>query len=228
MEIKSIKDYLLQVSLILVSLFIAFGINRCSENAKDADKLALYRSTIIAELERELESTEYNLADCENDIDDLQQAAIIFSQELTDQTLVAVGGIGRVFVRGVFRTFPPSTYDLMADSGDALLIKDLQLRKDLAATSAFRDDYVKADLFRHDEMTIRAIKDMGQFIDVICLANAGEGEYAGCIEDQAGLFKHGGAYLTPLLRHSELRAFHLDNYRGQVEQILASMRQNPG
>lgn len=224
MEIKSIKDYLLQVSLILVSLFIAFGINRCSENAKDADKLALYRSTIIAELERELESTEYNLADCENDIDDLQQAAIIFSQELTDQTLVAVGGIGRVFVRGVFRTFPPSTYDLMADSGDALLIKDLQLRKDLAATSAFRDDYVKADLFRHDEMTIRAIKDMGQFIDVICLANAGEGEYAGCIEDQVGLFKRGGAYLTPLLRHAELRAFHLDNYRKQVEQILASMR----
>ena len=222
MELKSLKDYLLQVSLIIVSLFIAFGVNRCNENVKDGRKLASYQTAMQEEVSREISTTENNLVDCQADIEDLTNAIAIFTGRHEEKVDRALQRMGTVMIRGVFRTFPPTTYELMAQSGDALLLDDLDLQRRLAATGAFRDDYVKQDLRRHDELVLAALGNTADYVDVFCVSR-GQGPPAECVTDTPRLWAEAGTDLIPVLRHSQLRAFHLEGYLAQLEVLAEQL-----
>ncbi len=225
MELKNWKDYLLQVSLIIVSLFIAFGVERCNQRVKDNRKLSTYLDAIHEELTDELESSRMNLRDCENDIEDLYIGAATFSMSDEAKLPEGIGRTGQVFVRGVFRSFSPTSYELMADAGDALLIKELSLRQRLASIVAFRNDYIKNDLQKHDDLTLHTLEKVSTYIDINCVRNVEPIEYATCVTDRERLRQQGAADLSALLRHAELRAFHLELYIDQVQEVAALVDQ---
>lgn len=214
------KDYLLQVSLILLSLFIAFGVDRCNQSVKDDKKLAAYLEAVDEELRYELKVTELNLGDSENDIDDLIFANEVFGTMESARLPEAVGRAGSVVARGVFRTFAPMSFELMNSSGDGLLLEDLELRQRLSAVSAFRKDYIKADLMRHDELTLKALADVSGYLDIYCVRGKKPEEFNLCITSLEGLRENGLKDLIALRRHSELRAFHLDRYITLLEEVI--------
>lgn len=208
--IRGWKEYLLQVSLILLSLFIAVGVDRCNQSNKEDRLRETYYESIEADLMDEIESNKLNLGDCENDIRDLSGVIRALAKEEATSRIKISQSLGRVFVRGVFRPFSPTTYDIIAQSGDALLIEDLRLRYLLSANTAFRNDYVRDDLRRHDVMTLEVAEAVGGDLDLNCLRRLYSGEEADCVRDFAGLVKIGQGKLAVFLRHAELRAFHLE------------------
>ncbi len=221
MQLNNWKDYLIQVSLIIVSLFIAFGVERCNQRVKDNRKLDTYLGAIHDELVSELRSSQMNLTDCENDINDLYRGVAVFSGREEEGLPEGIGSAGQVFVRGVFRSFSPMSYELMSETGDALLIRDLSLRRNLASLVAFRYDYIKQDLAKHDELTLQTLAGVSDYIDFTCVRSSEPADFANCIIDQDKLWRHGAADLTAILRHSELRAFHLELYLEQIKEVTA-------
>lgn len=214
------KDYLVQVSLILVSLFIAFGVDRCNQSVRNANRLEAYLEAIGEELQMELKASKANLADCENDIDDMAAATATFATMNSAKLPEAVGRTGQVIARGVFRTFSPMSFQLMNNSGDGLLLEDIELRQQLAAVSAFRADYIKADLMRHDELTLTALADVSNYLDIYCLRDKKPEDHGRCITSLIGLRENGVSDLIALRRHSELRAFHLERYVSLLEHTI--------
>jgi hypothetical protein len=216
------KDYLLQVSLILLSLFIAVGIDRCNQASKEDNLRETYYESIEADLLEEKESNEFNLADCRNDIRDIVNALNGMVEDNAESRKVIAQSLGTVFGRGVFRPFSPNTYDIIYQSGDVLLIEDLRLRYLLSANTAFRNDYVRDDLRRHDEMTLEVAEEVSPYLSLNCLRRLAKGEEEDCISDFPELVKFGQGKLSVFLRHAELRAFHLE--RAIVLNALALER----
>ncbi len=214
------KDYLLQVSLILLSLFIAFGVDRCAQSVKDGKKLATYLEAISEELKEELESTKTNLADSESDIDDMVFANEAFATMEPARLPEAVGRTGMVMARGVFRTFPPMNFELMNSSGDGLLLEDIELRQQLSSIATFRNDYVKADLMRHDQLALEGLANISNYLNIYCLQGKKPEDFGLCITSLEGLRENGVKDLIALRRHSELRAFHLDRYINLLEEVI--------
>ncbi|MEL6274703.1 MAG: hypothetical protein AAFU03_06365 [Bacteroidota bacterium] len=102
---KSLRDYFLQVSLIILSLFIATSVDRCNLANKNEEKLRAYLTAIELDLRDELETNENNLVDCEQDITGLQRGVGLLRHDQDDSIRLAINEIFTVFTRGVFRAF---------------------------------------------------------------------------------------------------------------------------
>ncbi|PHI20459.1 hypothetical protein CEQ90_08345 [Lewinellaceae bacterium SD302] len=206
--VKGIGDYLLQVSLIILSLLIATGLNRCNEGRKDGEKLDNYLVAIEKDLEKELSSVNSNLRDAQNDYRDLRRAISAGRHPDTDSLQLSIARVLQVVVRGVYRGFSPTTYELMQGTGDVLLIEDLNYRNQLAAISDFRRSYLRDDLKDHDRRVLLLGEKLGEFVNLPCaLENRGN---LSCVTDPEGYRLKMGNHLMILYRAVELRLFHLD------------------
>ncbi|WP_020570473.1 hypothetical protein [Neolewinella persica] len=219
-SLNSLRDYLVQVSLIIISLLIAVGVDRCNQSVKNERTLDAYLEAIHKELVEEEEATNNNLGDCEKDIDGLLGAAQGFSSGGDEQLIRAIGSTAQVFVRGVFRSFSPTSFDVMINSGHGLLMKDLELRQSLSGVMAFRENYIKADLLRHDELTLEAIGDFSEYLDLDCLRRVEPAAFLTCLTDRQLAEQNGARDLAVLLRHSEIRSFHLQAYQRLLKSVI--------
>ncbi len=206
--VKGIGDYLLQVSLIILSLLIATGVNRCNEGRKDNRKLNNYLLAIEQDLEKELSSVNNNLADAENDYTDLGRAITAGRHPDADSLQLSFDRALTVIARGVYRGFSPMTYELMQQSGDVLLIEDLDYRNQLAAISDFRRNYLREDLKDHDRRVLLLAEQMGKFVDLPCALES-RGNLS-CVTNPEGYRTKMGNHLMVLYRAVQLRVFHLD------------------
>ncbi|MEL7161644.1 MAG: hypothetical protein AAFN92_12870 [Bacteroidota bacterium] len=226
--VSSWKDYLVQVSLILLSLFIAVGVDRCNQRQQATDRLDEYVQLIHQELADEMETTELNIVDAENDIDDLGRVLSNISSPGDDSLALTVLLTARVIGKGVFRAFPPTTFDQMVAAGDASLIKDIKLRDRLASTAAFRDDYVQADLRQFDEIVLEVIDRFYAYVDLGCIiATRGQNPLK-CVTDRELLRERGAADLGKLARMAQIRTFHLQSYRASLQGTITAFEKNYG
>ena len=212
-------SYFTQVSLLIVSVLLALAVDRCQQSRKDAARWVEYRTLIVEELERELNSTQMNIADNANDIAGLEAAMAAVPAEETAAQLAVAGQVGLVIGRGVFRTFPPLTYALMVSNGDSHLLEDLDLRQRLAAYASFREDYIQHDLVRHDELTLELIDRVGAYLDLLCLRRTSASDPS-CITDPARMRRELPQDVAKVYRHSILRGFHLQKGEGLLEELL--------
>ncbi|OAV45140.1 hypothetical protein [Lewinella sp. 4G2] len=219
MSVKNWKDYLLQVSLIIVSLFIAFGVNRCGDRARDNNKLEIYQDAITEEIAYEIDATQSNIADALNDLEDLGTGIDLLRNKNPESLPQALEAIGTVLQRGVFRGFEPMVYEQMSAAGDLLLIEDLEYRSSLASLSAFRRDYVQQDLARHDAITLETIAEIAEYVDLMCLRSVEPSNMRQCLPDPERLYREMGSDLAKLTRHAELRAFHLNLYLKSLQNM---------
>ena len=139
-------EYLLQVSLIVLGLVIATSVNRCNTRRKAAASLQEYYTAIRADLEVESRSNQLNIDDAQRDIESLDNAVRLLAASHTDSLVRGIEEVTDVVVKGVFRTFSPTTFDVMVNTGDVSLITDLDLRSGLATLFAFRPNIVEQDL----------------------------------------------------------------------------------
>jgi hypothetical protein len=202
-----VKKYVTQVSLILVSLFIATRAEKCRDAGKEREKLQEYLLAIQTDIREEIKTNEMNLHDCKRD----QQCLIRFLQlsnyNHPDSLKIAFSNFAEVYHRGVFRDFRPTTFDLMMQTGDATLLKDLNLRTQLASVFAFRQNIIRSDLADFDEQTRRCAENLGEYFDFSLLLY-GEGA-SSFPSGNSGRFKADHNEVYSLLRAAQLRGFHL-------------------
>ena len=220
---RAFGSYLTQVSLLLISVLLALAVDRCNQNRKDADRWQEYRTLIAQELERELRSTRMNLTDNANDVAGLEAALAMLPAENDEQRLRVANEIGLLVARGVFRTFPPLTYELMVANNDSHLIEDIELRQRLSAYASFRQDYIQADLARYDALTLELIDRVSPYLDLLCLRRSG-GEDPSCIIDTARMNAALRSDITKLYRHGTLRAFHLEKGATILDNLLTDFQ----
>ncbi|MEL6274702.1 MAG: hypothetical protein AAFU03_06360 [Bacteroidota bacterium] len=113
---------------------------------------------------------------------------------------------------------------MMANSGDILLIKDLELRGNLAAVFAFRTDYLKADLLSYDKMVKKTAEKMGHFLDLSCLNNQ-KVDPIKCVINRRQLIEAPHNELLLLMREAELRAFHLKKGTTHLKRTLKDLQE---
>ncbi|HAD11455.1 MAG TPA: hypothetical protein DCF33_03350 [Saprospirales bacterium] len=202
-----VKKYITQVTLILVSLFIATRADRCREAAKDQVKLKEYLTAVQQDLDAELETDEMNLNDCKRDIQCLFRFMQLSKYESRDSLFNAFSNFAEVYQRGVFRAFPPSTYDIMVQTGDVSLIKDLKLRNTLASVFAFRQNVVQKDLQDFDQQTQICAEKLGRFLDLGQMFSESNRPF---LLDEQGFRNTPHNEVFILLRMANLRGFHLD------------------
>ena len=138
----------------------------------------------------------------------------------TDSLYSAYSNFAEVYQRGVFRAFPPTTFDLMAQSGDANLLKDLHLRNSLAATFAFRENVVRKDLEDFDRQTQVCAEKLGRFFDLSLLFG---GEKEKFLRDREGFLNDPHNEVFLLLRNANLRAFHLESAIEALEETQTEL-----
>jgi len=202
-----VVTYFLEVFLIILSVLAAIQADRYNQARKDQQKLDDYVQALYQDLLDEQETNRMNLFDCQKDLDAIEAAMRQFRYDQNDSLQLALANIGEVFTRGVFRAFPPTTYDVMLSSGDLALIEDLEFRNLLAAAMAFRQNYLKKDLEKFDERTLELSRYIGQYVDIPCLAISKE--LYTCIFDREGLVNDVHNELFIYYRVAQLRAFHL-------------------
>ncbi len=210
----------MQVSLIILSLLVAVGVDRCNQGVKNDRKLDTYLTSINEEFEYELETCRNNLYDCQKDIEGLSKGALLLSKLGQTQQSTGIAELAQVLIRGVFRSFSPTSFELMVSAGDAFLIDDLELRSDLASIVAFRNDYVKRDLWRHDELTLSVIAEVAEYIDLECLRTTPPEAFPTCITNPEKMQREIAADLAEIAHHSQTRHFHLGRYETRLEYIL--------
>lgn len=109
----------------------------------------------------------------------------------------------------------------MTNSGDIALIQDLMLRKALAATFAFRDNYIKEDLRNHDQLTNDIAHCMSPYLDFSCMTRK-EGLHQ-CLTDRDGFVANQQNDLFLFLQATEARAFHLKVGISYFESCLGEL-----
>ena len=201
-----LKKYVTQVSLILVSLFIATRADRCRDAAKDQIKLKEYLAAVQQDLQEELESDQMNLNDCKRDVYCLIKFLELSEYENQDSIFSAFSFFAEVYQRGVFRAFPPTTFDIMVQTGDASLIKDIKMRNSLASVFAFRQNVIQKDLQEFDHQTQLCTESLGRFLDFGLMFSATDRPF---LLDPKGFKKDPHNEVFILLRNANLRAFHL-------------------
>lgn len=226
------RDYLIQVSLIIFSILIALGVDRCSQNMRNTKRLDAYLNMMEQELKDEVFATINNIEDVQKDIDNLHFGMSAFPQGVDSLTTQALFRGIATFNRGVFRGFPPMTYERMESVNDAFLIKDLSLREQLSSTAAFRTDYVQTDLQNYDAMILEAIDRYSRFVDIGCLIRiirnrTGE-PIIDCVTDATALQRYGAADFSKLLYMAQLRKFHLESYQESLRKAQAALDQYQG
>lgn len=228
----ALRDYLIQVSLIILSVLLALGIDRCRAASQDKALAAEYQTRIRTELDKEEHSNTLNLVDATNDLSDLNYVltqAPTLGPATADSTYDhLIRRLALVLVRGVFRTFTPTVYERISANGEARLVPDIELRARLDAYAAFRHDYIQADLNRHDALVLETIDRVGDYLDLNCVQN--HARSAGprppglrhCITDYPALRRRLARDVGKLTRHTQLRLFHLE--RGQATLAAARKR----
>jgi hypothetical protein len=202
-----VATYLLEVLLIILSVLAAIQADRYNQARKDQQKLDEYVQALYQDLQEELETNRMNLIDCQKDLTAIEDAMRQFRYDQNDSLQLGLANLGAVFTRGVFRAFPPTTYDVMLSSGDLALIEDLEFRNLLASVMAFRDNYLKSDLQEFDKQTLELSRYVGQYVDITCLASSEE--LYPCIFDRQGIVSDAHNELFIYYRVAQLRAFHL-------------------
>ncbi len=221
------RDYIIQVSLIILSILIALGVDRCSQNMSNAERLNEYLDAMEEEMEHEAYSTLNNIGDADKDVNNLQFGMNTFPKGVDSLTEKALQRVLSTFIRGVFRAFPPMTYERMAATNDAFLIKDLTFRERLASTASFRTDYVQADLNKYDALVLEAIDRFGRYVDIGCLIRTKAAAPLDCVTDKDALQRNGAADLSKLYHLAGMRRFHLDRYQQHIfnaQTALAEFR----
>lgn len=203
-----VRKYVTQISLILFSLLLATRAERCREAGKEHEKLREYLTAIQAEIQDEIKTDKMNLYDCERDEQCLIQFMDKSAYSNTDSLYLAYSNFAEVYHRGVFRAFPPSTFDLMAQSGDVNLLKDLHLRNSLASVFAFRQNVVRKDLEDFDRQTQICAEKLGRFFELSILFT---GENEKFLRDREGFLRDPHNEVFLLLRNANIRGFHLEN-----------------
>ena len=137
-----------------------------------------------------------------------------------DSLYAAYSNFAEVYQRGVFRAFPPTTFDLMVQSGEADLLKDLQLRNSLASVFAFRQDVVRKDLEDFDRSTQVCAEKLGAYFDLSLMFDREKGKF---MIDKEGFLRtpHNEVFL--LLRNTNLRAFHLEEAIESLKEVQTAL-----
>ena len=200
-------DYLLQVSLIIVGLVIATSVDRCNTTRKDRHRMADYYGAIYKDLEEEQLATANNLGDAVRDVAQLDSAIRRFGYAQPDSAVAGLGALNTVLRKGVFRTFSPTTFEVMQNTGDISLIKDIGLRSELAGVFAFRNNIVRRDLIDYDALVLRTIQSLQEYVDPECIAAFTASPE--CIRDLKGLSDRGVDDLIVLELAARTRLFHL-------------------
>ena len=214
------KKYVTQVSLILISLLLATRAEKCRDAGKEREKLREYLSAVHADLQEEIETDGMNLHDCGQDIKCLVQFLVKSEKSHPDSLRLAFANFASVYQRGVFRAFPPSTFDLMAQSGDASLLKDLHLRNSLASVFAFRQNVVRKDLEDFDRQTQVCAEKLGRFFDLSVMLSDSSGDF---MLDREGFLQDPHNEIFLLLRNANLRGFHLENALEELKESQAEL-----
>jgi len=224
--LKGLRDYFVQVSLIILSLLVAVGVDRCNTARKNEQKLQAYLEAIHHDLAYESEKTVQNLFDANKDITALENGLTQFAHNNNDSLQAGIMNVGQVLLRGVFRTFSPTTFDVMSKTGDLLLIKDLELRERLASVFAFRTNVIKRDLELHDAMTIEVAESMGAYFDLNCLVE--RRAVLDCLHDREGLVSSRHNKLLAFQLECQQRAFHLSVMQHLVNKATELMPERKG
>lgn len=202
-----VRKYITQVSLILLSLFIATSVDRCREAAKDKKKLKEYLTAVHTEIKEELETCEMNLSDCKRDQFCLANTLHYAGFAHPDSQVLALQNFAEAYNRGVFRTFPPTTFEIMSETGDIALLKNTELRTQLAVAFAFRRNVIKQDLEAYDQATQVYAEKLGEMIDLRALFF--RSDYTASIIDKKRFASDPHNEIFLLLRVALMRGFHL-------------------
>lgn len=135
--------YLAEVSLIIFSILFAFWVERWREGMEEDERLRQYITEIKVDLETELETSKMNSYDCRRDNELLDEILTMVENQQIDSAIQYRTKFLGVFFRGVYRTFAPTTIDVMTNNGDLELIKNNELQKALVSTFAFRNEVAK-------------------------------------------------------------------------------------
>ncbi len=219
-DLAGVRKYVIQVSLILLSLAIATSVDRCRERAKNEDKLQAYLTSIRADIATEIQTDRTNLYDCQRDQHCLEKALRLIAGQQTDSSRLILQNIQEVLMRGVFRDFHPTTYELMAQTGDANLLKDLQLRNQLASVFAFRQNVIKKDFEDFDQETHDCMAQLGQFIDFLKMYSPDPSQV---FVDRKGFWTTPRNEIYLLARSADIKAFHLSNAIEDLQQLQTAM-----
>lgn len=215
-----VKKYVTQISLILISLLLATRAEQCREAGKNQVKLREYLIAIQEDIQKELQTDRMNLKDCRRDIQCLIEFLSKSSYAQSDSLYAAYSNFAEVYHRGVFRAFPPTTFDLMAQSGDANLLKNLPLRNSLASVFAFRQDVIRKDLEDFDHSTQVCAEKLGAYFDLSLMFT---GEKENFMIDQAGFLRSPHNEVLLFLRSTNLREFHLEEAIESLEEAQTEL-----
>lgn len=218
--------YIVEVSLIIISILVAIQADRYQQNQRNQEKLESYLEAVYQDLVDEQVRNRNNLGDCQQDIRNITQSLRLSQINQADSLNLALRNFGYVVTRGVFRAFPPTTFDIMLQTGDIALIKDLEFRSRLASTFSFRDVYVKMDLLDFDVQTRETSKALGQYGNLSCMfSNA---DIQSCLTDRPGFIAHFHNNLFTILRTAQVRAFHLQNAVRYFDKTIQVMEDKYG
>ncbi len=223
MKKRAVITYFVEISLIILSILIAIQADRYNQSRKDQKKLKNYLESTYQDLLDEQEQNQLNLADCQSDIAHLYKSSRLSRYNQDDSLQLALSSLKIVFSRGVFRAFPPTTFDIMTSNGDISLIKDLDFRKMLASAFSFRDTYVRKDLQEFDAQTKEVGRELAEFIDLECLATSDQ--LFLCLTDKEGFVKDFHNEIFIFLRQAQIRAFHLNIAISYFDYTIKDMEQ---
>jgi hypothetical protein len=213
------KKYVTQVSLLLFSLLIATSADRCRTRQKERVKLHEYIAAIKKDLENELSDCKMNLNDCKRDQTCLLKALIYADHSNIDSVRYGFDHFLEVYQRGVFRTFPPSTFEMMVQAGDVHLIKDLGLRSELASTFSFLNRNIRNELEAFDQAVTACAEVAGLYLPLSEFYSRGKGAIP---RPAKGDFRWENA-LYSLLNNANLRGFHLRESVENFENALKKL-----
>ena len=219
----NILAYVLEIFLIIFSILIAIQADRYQQSKRNQHKLDDYIQAMYLDLLEEQESNRNNLFDCEQDIRSLNVGIRLSQFDNRDSIQIALYNLAQVATRGVFRAFPPTTFDIMMSTGDIALIKDLEVRGQLASTFSFRDAYTKRDLLEFDKETKRVTDELGKYAKLSCMYNTRD--LTSCLTDREGFTKHFHNEIFPLARAANLRAFHLKRAINYFDAAIENLEQ---
>jgi hypothetical protein len=217
------RIYLLEIVLIVLSVLLAIQADRYNQQRKKDAKLEAYVKGLYQDLKDEQFSNHNNLADCNKDIADIEACIRLAKFDQNDSLNLALDKLGTVFTRGVFRAFPPTTFDIMTYSGDIALIEDLAFRKRLAAAFAFRDNYTKQELKNYDVEIQNMARQMSRYLDFTCMASTNDRHR--CLVDREGFVADHHNDLFLFLQTARNRAFHLQVGIGSFEHVIKELEQ---
>ncbi|NRB52580.1 MAG: hypothetical protein HRU41_33270 [Saprospiraceae bacterium] len=215
--------YLAEICLIIFSILVAMQADRYRQNIRSENKLDDYLRAMYQDLLIDQRLNQNNLADCLNDIKNIEASMRLSQINQSDSLSSALQNFGAVISRGVFRAFPPTTYDIMISTGDIGIIKDLEFRSRLAGAFSFRADYVKKDLLAFDALTDDVARSLGQYGNLSCMVSTPEPQT--CLRDRPGFIDNFNNELFLLLTNARSRAYHLRIATRYFEATIKKMEE---